>query len=127
VPPMMCAASVSLRVAGAGGVHFCARAPKRRWYQQRVGAMSPPERDLLFGRRFLGPGRGSDAGARNPEAGAEVVLLGAECHRLAGEVLDLLQKCGVVGGWTNASERQLRCDLGDVSTQRAAASNLHSC
>jgi hypothetical protein len=33
---------------------------------------------------------------------------------LAGEVLDLLQKCGFVGEWTNASERQLGCDLIDT-------------
>jgi hypothetical protein len=48
------------------------------------------------------------------EAGAEAVLLGAECRQLAGEVLDLLQKCGVFGWWTNASELQLGCDLRDA-------------
>jgi hypothetical protein len=33
-----------------------------------------------------------------------------ECFVLAGEVLDLLQKCGVVGGCTNANKRRLGCD-----------------
>jgi hypothetical protein len=55
---------------------------------------------------FPGAGAGiSGAGTRVPgaeervpEAGAEAVLLGAECRHLEGEVLDLLQKCGVVGG-----------------------------
>jgi hypothetical protein len=41
--------------------------------------------------------RVSGAEERVPEAGAEAVLLGAECHHLTGEVLDLLLKCGVVG------------------------------
>jgi hypothetical protein len=47
------------------------------------------------------PGAGagiSSAGTRVPEGGAEAVLLGAECRHLGGEVLDLLQKCGVVKG-----------------------------
>jgi hypothetical protein len=48
-----------------------------------------------------------------PEAGAETDLLGAECRHLAGEGVDLLQKCGV-GGWTNGSERRLGCHLGDA-------------
>jgi hypothetical protein len=60
------------------------------------------------GARVLG------AEGKVPEAGAESVLLGAECCHLAGEVLSFLQKCGVVGGWTNASERQLGCGLGDA-------------
>jgi hypothetical protein len=51
---------------------------------------------------------------RIPEAGAETVLLGAECRLLAREVVDLLQKCGVVGWWTNASERRLGCNLWDA-------------
>jgi hypothetical protein len=29
----------------------------RRWYQQKLGAVSPREGDLLFGRRVLVPGR----------------------------------------------------------------------
>jgi hypothetical protein len=49
-----------------------------------------------------------------PEAGAETVLLGAECRHLAEEVVDLLQKCGVVGGLTNVSERRLGCHFGDA-------------
>jgi hypothetical protein len=56
--------------------------------------------------------RVSGAEGRVPEAGAEVFLLGVKCRHLVGEVLDLLQKCGVVGGWTNASERRLGCHLG---------------
>jgi hypothetical protein len=48
-----------------------------------------------------------------PEASAETVLLSAECRHLAGEVVDLLQNCGVVG-WTNGSERRLGCHLGDA-------------
>jgi hypothetical protein len=31
-----------------------------------------------------------------------------------GEALNLLQKCGVFGGWNNASKRRLGCDLGDA-------------
>jgi hypothetical protein len=42
----------------------------------------------------------------------EAVVLGAVCRHLAGKVLDLLQKCGVVGG--RSSELLLRCDLGDA-------------
>jgi hypothetical protein len=42
--------------------------------------------------------RVSGAEGRVPEAGTEAVLLGAECRHLAGEVLYLLQQCGVVGG-----------------------------
>jgi hypothetical protein len=57
------------------------------------------------GTRILGAER------RISDAGAEAVLLGAECRHLAGEVLDLLQKCGVVGGWTNASKRRMGFDL----------------
>jgi hypothetical protein len=38
------------------------------------------------------------AEGRVPEAGAETVLLGAECCHLVREVIDLLQKCDVVGG-----------------------------
>jgi hypothetical protein len=53
------------------------------------------------------------AAGKVPEAGAEVVLLSAECRHLAVEVLDLLQKCGVIGGWTTASEGRLGCDLRD--------------
>jgi hypothetical protein len=30
------------------------------------------------------------------------------------EVLDSLQKCGAVGGWTSARYRRLECDLRDV-------------
>jgi hypothetical protein len=62
------------------------------------------------------PGAGTrvpGAVGRVPEAGAETVLLGAECRHLAGEVVDLLQKCGV-GGWTSASERRLGCHLRDA-------------
>jgi hypothetical protein len=36
-----------------------------------------------------------------PGAGAKAVLLGADCCQLAGEVLDPLQKYGVVGGGVN--------------------------
>jgi hypothetical protein len=49
-----------------------------------------------------------------PEDGVETVLLGAECRHLAREVVDLLQMCGVVGRWTNASKRRLGCHLGDA-------------
>jgi hypothetical protein len=44
----------------------------------------------------------------------EAVLLSAECRHLAGEVLDLLQKCGVAEGWINPSERRMRCYLEDA-------------
>jgi hypothetical protein len=43
-----------------------------------------------------------------------MVLLAAECRHLTGEVLDLLQMCGVVVGWTNASEPRLVCHLRDA-------------
>jgi hypothetical protein len=57
------------------------------------------------GARISGAGRRvPGAEGRVPEAGPEVVLIGTDCRHLAGEVLDLLQKCGVFGGWTNASE-----------------------
>jgi hypothetical protein len=65
--------------------------------------------------RIVGAGtRVPGAEGRVPEVGAETVLLGVECHHLAREVVDLLQKCGVVGGWTNASERRLGCHHGDA-------------
>jgi hypothetical protein len=63
----------------------------------------------ISGARARFPG----AEGRVPEFGAEAVLLGAECRHLAGEVLDLLQKCGV-GGWTYTSELRLGCHLGDA-------------
>jgi hypothetical protein len=51
------------------------------------------------GVRIPGAGtRVAGAEGRVPEAGAETVLLGAECRHLAREFVDLLQKCGVVGG-----------------------------
>jgi hypothetical protein len=46
---------------------------------------------------YVAGARVSGAEGRFPETGAEVVLLGAECCYLAGEVLDLLQMCDVVG------------------------------
>jgi hypothetical protein len=49
-----------------------------------------------------------------PGAGAKAVLLSVECCHLAGEVLDPLQKCGVVGRWTNPRSRRLGCDLADA-------------
>jgi hypothetical protein len=67
------------------------------------------------------------AEGRVPEAGAKAVLLGAECRHLAGEVLDFLQKCGVIMGWTNASERRLGATFEMQSAERAAAFKLHSC
>jgi hypothetical protein len=48
--------------------------------------------------------------ARVPEAGAKAIVLGAECCHLAGEVLNPLQKCSVVGG-VNANVRRLGCIL----------------
>jgi hypothetical protein len=63
---------------------------------------------------FWGRGGSSGAGARVPEAGAEAVLLVTDCCHMAVEVLNLLQKSGVVGGWTSASDRRLGCDLGDT-------------
>jgi hypothetical protein len=78
------------------------------------------------------PGAGKSvpgAEGRGPEAGAETVLLGSEYRHLAREVIDLLRKCGVVGGgggptlasagWVATSEMR--------SAQRAAASKLRSC
>jgi hypothetical protein len=46
-----------------------------------------------------------------PEAGEKAVLFGAEGCNLAVEALDLLQMCGVVGGWTNTRDHGLGCDL----------------
>jgi hypothetical protein len=62
---------------------------------------------------------GAEAGihgdeARVPDVSAKAVLFGAECYHLAGEVVDSMQKCGVVGWWANASERRLVCILGDA-------------
>jgi hypothetical protein len=68
-----------------------------------VGAVSSWEGDHLFGRWFLG--LGSLAEGRVPEAGVEAVLLGAEGSHLAGGVLSVLLKCGVVREWTKASKR----------------------
>jgi hypothetical protein len=106
VPPVMSAASVSLLVVGVG------RSTLLRCDSE--AAMVPAEGGcgVASGKgsavRSAIPGAGAriyDAGARVPggegsvpEAGAEAVLLGAECHHLSGEVLDLLQKCGIVGG-----------------------------
>jgi hypothetical protein len=56
------------------------------------------------------------AGARVPGAGAKAVLFSGDCCHLAGEVIDSLYKSGAVGGWTDAHERRLGCDLGDVRT-----------
>jgi hypothetical protein len=73
---------------------------------------------LVRGICFLvgGPGGGAGIGAAGAEArasgvGAKAVLFGAECGRLAGEVLDSLQECGAphqcgksvfaVGVWSN--------------------------
>jgi hypothetical protein len=53
----------------------------------------------------------SRAGAK--VAGAKAFLLVAECCHPAGEFLDLLHECGI-GRLTKASERRLRCDLGDA-------------
>jgi hypothetical protein len=49
-----------------------------------------------------------------PGAGQGSLVLQQGSPHLAGEVLYFLQKCGVVGGWTNASKHQLGCNLGDV-------------
>jgi hypothetical protein len=57
--------------------------------------------------------RVAGAEGRVSEAGAEAVLLVAECCHPAGEFLDSLHEC-VIGRLTDASERQLRCDLGDA-------------
>jgi hypothetical protein len=75
-----------------------------------VRSAIPGARAGIYGAGTRVPG----AEGRVPEAGAEAVLLGAEYRHLAGEVLDLLQKCSVVGGWTNATKRRLGCDLGDA-------------
>jgi hypothetical protein len=85
--------------------------------------------------KIPGAGAGiSDAGTRVPgaegrvpEAGAETVLLGAECRHLAGEVVDLLQKCGVVGGGTMLASAGYSAISEMRSAQRAEASKLHSC
>lgn len=53
----------------------------------------------------------SGAGMRVPEGGAKVVLLSCECRHLVGKVLDPLQKCGAVRGWTNAGKHRLGYDL----------------
>jgi hypothetical protein len=45
------------------------------------------------------PGVGAEV---SPGSGVEVGQLGAECCHLAGEVLDVLQKCTDLGEWCNA-------------------------
>jgi hypothetical protein len=108
------AASVVLLVVGAGGRTLLRSCPE--------AAMVPAE-----GGCGVASGGGSavwsaipGAGVWMPGAGSRVpgavgrVLLSAECRHLAREVVDLLQKCGVVGGWTNANERRLGCHVGDA-------------
>jgi hypothetical protein len=67
------------------------------------------------GARIPGAGTGvPGAEERVPESGAKAVVFSGECCHLAGEVLNLLQKCGFVRGWINARERRLGCDLEDA-------------
>jgi hypothetical protein len=64
----------------------------------------------------------SGAEARVPEAGAKAALLGTECSHLAGEVLDPLQKCGVVRGGPTLASAGCGATSGMRSALRAAAS-----
>jgi hypothetical protein len=142
VPPVVSAALFFLCWQWAqGAVHFCARAPKRRWYQQRVGAVSPREGDLLFRRRFLGAGRGSLAlergslelreGSFELRGGSLKMVRRRACSVLSAatwrERLSISCRSVMLGGgptlasagWDAISEMR--------SAQRAAASKLHSC
>jgi hypothetical protein len=57
------------------------------------------------------PGVGVEVG---PGSGVEIGQLGAECCNLAGEVLDVLQKCTDLGEWRNACNSWLGHGLNDV-------------
>jgi hypothetical protein len=115
----MSAESVSLLVLGAGWNTLLYSCPEAAMIAAECGCgvASGGESAVwtaIPGAGIFGGGtRVPGVEGRVPEAGAEAVLLGAECRHLAGEVLDLLQKCGV-GGWTNASQRWLGCDLRDA-------------
>jgi hypothetical protein len=122
VPPVMSVASVSLLVVGAGWSTLLRSCPEAAMVPAEGGCCVALGRECAVcsaipvaaaGNSSAGP-RVPGAEGRVPEAGAKAVLLGAECRRLAGEVLDFLQKCGVVGGWTNDSERRRGCDLRDA-------------
>jgi hypothetical protein len=135
VPPLMSAALASLLAVGAGR-SILLRSGSEAVMVTAEGACSiiseggSATRTAVSGAGAGIPGAGAKvpgAQVRVLEGGAKAVLLGGECCHLAGEVLDPLQKCGVVRGWTNATERQLRCDLGTRSAQRAAAFKLALC
>jgi hypothetical protein len=100
------AASVSLLVVGAGRSTLlrsgsqAAMVPAEGGCGVASGGGSAVRSAIPgTGARISGAGtRVPGAEGKVPEAGAEAVLLGAECRHVAEEVLDLLQKCGVVGG-----------------------------
>jgi hypothetical protein len=73
-----------------------------------VGITGAGARDTWAGTMVPG------AELRVPKGGAKAVLFSGECCQLAGKVLDSLQKCGAVRGWTNGRERRVGCDLGDA-------------
>jgi hypothetical protein len=127
----MSVASVSLLVVGAGWSTLLLSCPEAAMVPAEGGCGVASGRGSAVWSAISGAGAGifgagtsvSGAEGRVPEAGAEAVLLGAECRHLAGEVPDLLQKCGVVGAWTDASDRRLGCIFILYSTGRALTSD----
>jgi hypothetical protein len=100
----MFAASVSLLVVGAGWRTLLRTCPEAVMVPAEGGSGVASRGGSAVWSAIPGAGAGiSGAEGRVPEAGAEVVLLGVESRHLAGEVLDLLQKCGVVGGVVDQS------------------------
>jgi hypothetical protein len=119
--PLVSAASVSLLMVGAGWRTLLRSCSEAVMVPAEGGCGVASGGGSAVWSAIPGAGvRMPCAGTRVPGAegrvlwaGPETVLPGAECRHLAGEVVDLLQKCGV-GGWTNASERRLGCHLGDA-------------
>jgi hypothetical protein len=102
----MSAMSVSLLLVGAGRGTLWRSGPETAMVLTVGGCVVASGGGSAVLVAVPGAGAGiTGAGARVPVAerrvsktGAEAVLLGAECRHLAGEVIDLLQKCGVVEG-----------------------------
>jgi hypothetical protein len=87
----------------------CSRAPKRRWYQQRVGAVSLRGR----GSRVL------EQGSMELRGKSLKLVRGRSCSALSAATWRerswvSCRRAVLLGGWTNASERPLGCDLGDA-------------
>jgi hypothetical protein len=135
VPPVMSAASVSLLVVGAGWSTLLRSCPETAMVPAEGGCgVASGGGSAVWsaipgaGARIRGAGtRVLGAEGRVPEAGSEAVLLGAECHHLAGVVLELVQKCGVDGGGPTLPSAGWGATFEMRSVQQAAASKLHSC